>query len=167
MARELQGDGKAVFVFFIGAIITIVFLASIADNIFTQTNTASNTNLTVTVLAINTSLAIEGRDLIAEISIINSTNISLEFQGLILSDGILNGVKTVTLTANDSAVDLVGDEVNISYTYNPNGYIDSAGGRSIAALILIIGALAILVFGIVVFIKNGTLGRLMSKTRGN
>ena len=164
MAKMLEGDGKAVFAFFIGSIIAIVFLASVADSVFTQTNTATATNLTVTVAAINTSLAVEGRDLIALTSIINETNITLDDVGLSLSDGLVNGVKTVILTANDSASDLVGDEVNLTYTYNPDGYISIAGGRSIASLIVIFGALAILIFGFVVFMKNGSLGRLMRKS---
>lgn len=163
MVQVLKGDGKAIFTVFIGAIIAIVFLASIGDSIFSQTNTASATNLTVTVLAINTSLAVEGRDLIALTSITNVTNITLDDLGLILSDGLVNGLKTVTLTANDSASDMVGSKVNLTYTYNPDGYISDSGGRTIALLISIFAALSILIFVIVVFIKNGTLGEFMRK----
>lgn len=163
MVKSLQGDGKAIFVFFVGVIITVVFLAAVANSVFTQTTTASATNLTFTVSAINTSLAITGRDLITATSVINATNLTLINEGVIISDGIVAGVKTVTLTANDTASDLVGTEVNATYTYNPDGYIANAGGRSIADLIPIFAALAILVFGFVAFVKSGTLGALLRR----
>ena len=164
MADSLKGDGRMIFTIFVGAIIAIVFMASIGDQIFTQTNTASNTNLTVTVLAINSSLAIEGRDLLTVVSITNVTNSSLDTNGLNLTSGVLNGVKTVFLVANDSSGS-VGNEVNLSYTYNPDGYITSAGGRSITALILIISALAILVFVVVVMFKFGSIQEIMNMRR--
>lgn len=162
MVNSLKGDGKAIFTFFVGAIIATVFLASFSDNIFTQTNTATQTNLTVTVLAINTSLAVAGRDLNTVTEISNLTFIGLQTRGLNLDDGLVNSVKTVRLTANDTASDLVGSEVNLTYDYNPDGFIDSAGGRSITSLILIISSLAILVFAVVVFIKDGSLGALIN-----
>lgn len=164
MVRSFDGDGKAVFAFFVGAIIAIVFLASIADSVFTQTTTGTEANLSVTVPAINVTTAVNGRDLLDTTTVVisNATNISLVTHGLNLSDGLVGGVKTVTLTVNDSAGDnLVGTTVNLTYDYNPDGYIADSGGRSIALLITIFGALAILVFGIVVFVKDGTLGRLL------
>ncbi len=164
MANSLQGDGKAIFTFFVGAIIAIVFLASFADSIFTQTTTFTETNTSVTVLAINTSLALTGRDLNTATSVINGTNISLITHGLLIDSGLVNSVRTVRLTANDSASDLVGTLVNVTYDYNPDGFIGIAGGRSIALLILIISALAILVFSVVTFIKDGSLGALMGRS---
>ena len=161
MVNSLQGDGKAVFVFFIGVIITIVFLATIGDSVFTQTTTASQTNLTVTASAINVSQSVVGRDLILAISVINSTNVTLIDSGVNLTDGIVNGVKTVIVRINDSVPDLDGAEINLTYTYNPDGFIDSAGGRSIADLIPLFGALAILIFGLVTFLKDGSLGALI------
>jgi len=164
MANSLKGDGKAIFTFFVGAIIAVVFLASFSDNIFTQTTTFQETNTTVTVLAVNTSLALEGRDLITSINVTNVTLAEdLRNTGLIIDDGLVNSVKTVRLTANDTSSARVGELVNVTYTYNPDGFIDSAGGRSIALLIVLISALAILVFAVVTFIKDGSLGALIGK----
>ena len=162
MVNSFKGDGKAIFTIFVGAIIAVVFMASIADQVFTQTTTASQTNLTVTVSAVNVSQAVEGRDLITATSITNVTNASVNLitLGLNLTDGLVSGDKTVILRANDTASNLVGTEVNLTYTYNPNGFITNAGGRSIATLILIIAALAIVVFVIVVLLKFGSLGAL-------
>ncbi len=150
MANSFKNDGRMIFAIFIGAIIAVVFMANIADSIFTQTNTATQTNLTVTVSAINVSQAVAGRELIALTSITNETNVSrsLQNEGLNLSTRIVNGAQTVALTANDSSGS-VGNEVNLTYTYNPDGFIDNAGARSIVTLILIIAGLAIVVFVIV------------------
>ncbi len=162
MTDSLKGDGRAIFTIFIGVIIAIVFIASFSSSIFTQTNTASETNLSITVPAINVTTAVNGRDLISATTISNATNISLITHGLLLGDGIVNGVKTVTIVVNDSEGGLVGTTVNLTYTYNPDGYIGNAGGRSIAALITILSALAIVVFVIVVLFQFGSLGVLSS-----
>ncbi len=174
MAGELQGDGKAIFTFFIGAIITIVFLASVADSVFTQTTTFSTTNETVTSLAVNSSLALTGRELTDTSTTEtwngtgnSSASSNLQNSGVIVDTRIINGVKTVALTINDTGSAFAGGTINVTYDFQPDGYISNAGGRSIALLIIIFGSLAILVFGLVVFIKDGTLGRLMAKTRSN
>ena len=164
MVQSLQGDGKAIFVFFIGVIITVVFLASFANNIFAQTNTGSETNVTVEVPAtINDTLVVEGRQLLTLTDIRNATFDDLAERGLNLSTRIVNGVQTVSLTPNDTAgvFLLYGTDVNLTYGYNPDGYIDLAGARTITLLIPIFAALAILIFGLVVFIRNGSLGAFM------
>ncbi len=164
MANSLKGDGMAIFTIFLGAIIAVVFIGSFSDNIFTQTNTASQVNLTVIAPAINVSLAVEGRDLIEVTAIINGTNTSLLTNGLSMTDGVLDGVKTVILNVNDSSGSS-GNAVNLTYTYNPDGYITSSGGRSITRLILIIAALAIVVFVIVVMFKFGSINNLVNRRR--
>lgn len=167
MVQALKGDGKAIFTFFVGAIIATVFLASFADSIFTQTTTFTETNTSVTVLAINTSLSMVGRDLNTATAVSNTTFDDLIERGLIIDDGLVDSVLTVRLTANDSASALVGTVVNVTYDYNPDGYISIAGGRSIALLILIISSLAILIFAVVVFIKDGSLGEFMRNSLGS
>ncbi len=162
MVNSLKGDGKAIFTVFVGLIITVVFLAGFATTLVPQTTTESETNLSVTVSAINVSLAVAGRDLIAVTDINNLTDAGLESQGLNLGDGLVSGLKTVTLTANDTATDFVGTTVNLTYSYNPDGFISIAGGRSIALLITIVSALAMVVFVVVVLIKEGSLGALIN-----
>lgn len=165
MANSLKGDGMAIFTIFIGAIIALVFITSFSDNIFTQTNTATAVNSSVTVSAINVSLAVAGRELNTVTEISNATFIGLQTRGLTLATGIIGGDQTVTLTANDTASALVGTDVNLSYDYNPDGYIDNAGGRSVTLLILIISALAIVVFVIVVMFKFGSINNLVNSRR--
>jgi len=165
MAQSLQGDGKLIFTIFIGAIITVVLLASIADSVFTQVNTATGTNISFTGGAINVSVAIEGRQLLVATSVINGTNITLIRQGVILGTGTVNGIQTVTATINDTAGDLTGSLMNATYTYNPDGFIDDGGGRNITNLIPLFSALAILVFVIVVLFKQGSFSELIGRGR--
>ncbi|KKK63034.1 hypothetical protein LCGC14_2998340, partial [marine sediment metagenome] len=75
------------------------------------------------------------------------------------------GLLSVQLVFNDTGADFEGTDINVSYTANPDGYISDSGGRSVTRLILIIGALAIVIFVIVIFIMEGSLGKLMGKTK--
>ncbi len=167
MALSLQGDGKAIFMVFIGAIIAIVFLQSIGDSVFAQSNTGTATNLSFTGGAINVSVVLEGRELLVATSVINGTNITLISQGVILATEIVNGLQTVTATINDTAGDLTGSLMNATYTFNPDGFLSNSVDRSLVALIVLFGALGALIFVIVVFIQNGTLGEMMGRQLGS
>ncbi len=170
MVNSLKGDGKAIFTVFIGAIIAIVFLASVADSVFTQSTTFTNSNETVTALAVNTSLTLLGREL-ADVPVAttwNATNgtdaTNQQNNGITLSTATVSGVRTVVLILNDTASDFVGDSINVSYVYEPAGYLERAVDRSVVGLVTLFGALGALVFVIVVFIMNGSLGALIGKT---
>ncbi len=171
MVNSLQGDGKAIFTVFIGAIIAVVFLASIANSVFDQSTTFTNANETVTALAVNTSLSLVGRELTDSPSATtwNATNESdatnQQNNGITLSTATVNGIRTVVLTLNDTAEDFVGDTINVSYIYEPDGYLERAVDRNIVGLITLFGALGALVFVLVVFIMNGSLGRLMGRSK--
>ena len=161
-------DGKAIFIIFIGAIITIVLLGSIADQIFGETNTITITNVTVTAAAVNTTLDITGRDILTIIEIYNATNATIQSyigNGTNIQSGIstTTGLRSVQFILNDTGAgpSIAGTTVNISYTANPDGYLSDSGSRSIANLIPLFSALAILIFLLVVLIKEGTLGKLI------
>ncbi len=165
---DFNSDGKAIMAIFIGAIIAIVFLATIADSIFTQTNTFESINTTVTMPSINGTLDLTGREIVSTIEIYNATNASqsetTELNGSSLVTGITRGLNTVQLTIDDdSGARYAGSEVNISYVYLPEGYVSDSSARAVTRLITIFGALAILIFVIVVLIKNGSLGELIRR----
>ena len=151
-------DGKILIVLFIGAIIAVTFMSPIGDIIFGTTNTITITNQTVTGATVNTTLDIRGREILTTVAIINETNAtdSLVNEGGSLQTGTgSDGLLSVQLLLNDTAADFAGLGVNVSYTANPDGYISNSGGRSITQIILIIAALAIVVFTIVMFWKGG------------
>ncbi len=166
MVKILQGDGKAIFTVFVGAIIAIVFLASIADSVFVQTNTFTVTNETVTAPATNNSLALTGRELVSGTTPIttnssNGTSANLQLEGVIVETTIINGIETVALRINQTGDSFAGTPINVTYDFQPGGYLSSSSDRAIAALIVIFGALGALIFVLIVFIKDGTLGRFM------
>ncbi len=163
-----QSDGKAILGVFIGALIALTFLGVIADSVFSQTNIITVTNVTVTGLAENVSLDLEGRDLIELIEIYNATNVSYNLlnNGSEVASGLSSttGLQSVQLTLNNTALNYSGQLINISYTANPDGFASSTS-QPVILLIVIFGALAILVFTIIMFIKEGTLGRLIRGER--
>ena len=168
MVKILQGDGKAIMTVFVGALIAIVFLGVIADSIFNQTNTfdvandsLSSTNGTTLLLlpelrgkVVSDIVIYNGSDDF----IISSGNFTLFNKHINAS----NGVETVKINITATIADGIQTQAwNISYTFQPNGYLERSVDRSIALLIVIFGAIGILIFVLVVLIINGTLGRLL------
>lgn len=166
MANKNSGDFIAIIAIFVGVIIATVLLSSISDSIFDQTTTFTVTNESVVVGAINVSVATTGRDLVGAGTVSNSSNASLNAFGLSVIDNVLiSGAKTISLVANDTASGKVGTTVNVSYTYNPDGYLSDGGARSIASLIVVFGAIAAFMFVIIILIKQGSFRELMGKNR--
>ncbi len=155
-------DGKALLIVFIGAIIAVTFLQTIGDSVFAQTNTASVTNVTVTAPAINATLDLTGRTLIGTGTVVNASNESSPNNGLIIQTGIgTTGLQSVQLTVNDTAGSYDGITVNVSYSFEPDGYLQETSTRAVALLVVLFAALAILIFVIVILIRDGSLGKLM------
>lgn len=161
-------DGKAILGVFVGVIIAVVFMQTIADNIWVQTNTARIDNVTIVAPAVNATRDLTGNALISAIFVNNASNASsLNAQnvgGLILQTGTgTDGLQTVQLRTNDSALAFVGKNVNVTYTYQPDNYLDTPAARNMEILVLVMSALSVLVFAIAYFIKNGFLGELMRR----
>lgn len=161
----LKSDGKMVFMIFIGAIITIVFLGVVADQVSLQTNTQTLTNLSASVPATaNTTFAtqIPGRQNTTVIVAINGTGTFTNNFTVNLTDG--SGNLGIFLFTTDAAVTEVinGSTVNLTYTFQPFGYLQDSGARSVALLVVLFGALAIVVFVIVVMFKFGSIGEMVA-----
>lgn len=156
-------DGKAILIVTIGALIAVAFIATIADSIFEQTNTINVVNTSVTAPAVNASIDLLGREFISGGNVGNASDNTII--GAIIETGTsaTTGLRTVRLRINDTAAGTAGLTVNVSYVANPDGYLSDLSSRAVASLILIFGALAILIFVIVVFMKEGSLGKLMEK----
>lgn len=158
-----KSDGIAIIMVFIGIIIAATFMISIANQTTLMT-TASYivTNSTVTAPVVNGSLELTGRSLVSAISIYNATNFT---QGNLNNLGLnfvtrlgTDGLSSVFLIVNDTGSTFASRSVNVSYTYVPDGSVTNVGGAApITNLIVIISALAIVLFIIVYFIKDGPL----------
>lgn len=161
---NLKGDTMTIFLIFVGLILVTTIIVPISDQVFAQSNTITVTNATVTALAINVSLDVQGRTLLTVSNVSEAINVSNVSNGMFLQTGIstTTGLESVQLFLNDTAADFVGVEINLSYTAEPDGYARDAGTRSITILITLFAALAALIYVIVVLF-GGTLGRLIKE----
>jgi len=150
---------------FVGVVIALaLFTGGIAPQVYSATNTYSLTNDTVTLASHPTVNVtdITGQEYIATPAAV-ITNASNHSQAVIASTNITigegvsttSGLKSVQLTVLDTVWS--GQNVNVSYTFGADGYIDNAGGRSLAGLIVLFAALAIGIVALVPTLRNGVL----------
>jgi len=161
----LKGDGTSFFQILIGALIALAFIGSIATAILGTTTTEQQTNITIAVPAAGEATDLYGRELIDIIEIYNETDEDMTQENITLRTAISDttGLLTVQIYQNGTDSIYNGDDANISYTFKPDGYLNLAGARGVHALTIIMSALAILVFVIVVLIKQGSLGELIGR----
>ena len=153
-----ESDGKAILVAFIGVIVAVSMLIGIANQATLETTTYSVTNTTVTAPGSATATDLTGRQLVGSGTATDTdgnTGINVTVRE---AKSSTTGLLTVQLYQNSTTNQTA---FNVSYTYKPEGYVDTAGGRSITELIILFSALAILVWSFVVFYKTGALGKLM------
>lgn len=162
MAKNLNVDGMMVFTIFVGLIITTVFIANIGDAVSDQTSLTTLTNSTFTSAAVNSSITLPGRSNTTSITVINATNASLDFSANFTVDTTNSqGVLGVFLVTRDvTGAGFPAEEINVSYTYQPSGFLTDTGARNVSLLIVIMSALAMVVFVIVVLWKT-SLKRLL------
>jgi len=159
---DFKTDGKTIFTIFVGAIIAATLIVAIADQVNLTTSTFRVDNVTVTAPAVNATLDLTGRELISRLGITNESQPNLTNQLTLQTGTGTTGLRSVQLTINDTSSNYAGVSVNVSYTYNPDGYVSDPGGRSITLLITLFAALAILIFVIVVLFQ-GTLKAIIER----
>ncbi len=159
---SFKADGKMIFMIFVGLIITAVFIASIADSVSDQTSLTTLTNGTFTSAAVNSSVTLPGRANTTTITIVNASNASQDFSANFTVDtSDAQGVLGVFLVTRDvTGVGFPAVSINVSYTYEPSGFLQNSGARNIAALIVIMSALAMVVFVVVMIFKFGSIREL-------
>lgn len=166
-----QSDTTRLIAGFVGILIAVVLLASSADSISLQTNTVSVVNQSIVVGAVNTTVAINGRNLIGtEFTVYNLSDevrwaTELNTTWFNINTTVIGGLQTVSITPAQLASSLVGDEVNLTYTAAGAGYISDSGGRNITNLIPIIAGIAILVFSLMLIFSTNAGRNIMRGTR--
>lgn len=135
--------------FFIGVVIVLAMFPAITGNQSILTNTANSyTNTTVTLGDVNVAKEVSTpceQGIISSV-ITNKTNgtviatSSYSTSQMVGAKGVL--ASAVTLT--DAG--LANKSFNISCVYKPYGYVEDSGGRTVAGLIVIFAALALLGF---------------------
>lgn len=153
---------------FIGAIITVTLIIGVADQVVLQTTTMNIVNESVAAIATgNGTTTLTGRTLVGEGIVVNGTDgevvlspLNYSINSTIGSDGLLS----VTLTRYDGcgATNCSGS-VNVSYTFEPDGHSVNSNDRALITLILLMSALAIVVFVAAQLYKTGSMQNLLRR----
>jgi hypothetical protein len=138
-------------------IVGLVIFHESAAYVGAITTTVSVPNQTVTLPNAGSTLELRGQNIVGTAKICNATGgggSGCFTANITVAEGL--GSDGLTATILSAGVNLYnGALVNVSYTYEPDGYIDSAGGRSITLLILIFFGLAIAVVALVPTLRSG------------
>jgi len=157
----LKTDGKAIIISFLAAIIAVVIIGAIAN-----TETFASTKLNVDNQSQITGTGVtdlEGK-VATGFSAFNATNnITVPTTNYSIGTGVTDGLPTAQIDTANAGVNFSGYLWNVTYDYEPLGYVSDGASRTILALVVLFGALAILVTVVVILIKNGTLGNLMGR----
>ena len=152
-------DSKQIGAIIIAAIGIIVALVILTGGIsapigeMTQQRYVLNQTLTAAQWQTGKTITLVGRS-VSDVIVQNTTTKTLKFaagnwtiaNNVILSDGTLGAKLTVNSDQDDWGSNATAK--NITYMYQPLGYVDDAASRSIVDLIVIFAALAIVVFAI-------------------
>ena len=158
-----KSDGKMIFMIFIGVIITAVFMVSIADQASLLTSTSTITNGTFTSAATNSTVTLPGRSNITAVTVHNASDGTDWTANFSVNTTNAQGTLGIFLaTGGVTGTGFPAESINVSYTYEPQGYIRESAGRNMAALIVLFAALAIVVFVIVVIFKFGSINDMMA-----
>ena len=140
------------------AVMVIVAVAFIPDIFKSQeamrtTYTATHLDYAAPVTA-QGKFTLTGQSLLSTATVVNNTGALDCANNYTVASGVSSttGTKRVLISApaNTSAC----RNVNISYTYGPEGYIDDSGGRSMAGLIGLFSVLALLGGAIYYWYRN-------------
>ena len=161
----MKSDGKMILMLFIGVIIAVALYSVVADSVASGTVVSNTfTNVTVTAPAVNTSLALNGRDLVGTGNVWNLTKVisSTTTDNLTIREEIgSDGQKSVVLHTFVNSSGFAGEEVNVTYTSVPDGAV-TGSSRAIFLLVIIFGAIAIMVFAVVMLFR-GSFAELLKR----
>lgn len=165
--ESMDKKGQVGIALFIGMFITVlvgaILLTASASEVG-RTNTLSVVvNESITAPANGSTHTFTGFKQVASVVIFNYTNSTSDFNDILTEDTdfkivnnlVVDGSEVAQLTVfNDTFSATTGARWNASYTGTPDTYISSGGARSIAGLILVFFALAILVSALIPSIRN-------------
>jgi hypothetical protein len=145
-----KGQGVGMFIgLAIGVIVCLILFQAVAGNVEqgTQQVTGASVarNTTIAAGPLNAITEVTGQELVGALTITRVDGTVIPAANYTLAECVrtsdnLKGIcyKNVLAASNNTAV-------NVSYSYYPSGYIDDAGGRSIAGIIILLAAIGIAV----------------------
>ena len=131
----------------IAIIVGLILFQAVASNVKQGTQTVtgvSTANITTDGAVLATPYPLTGQELVTLNSVTNSTNgVAIGAVNYTVAECVrsTDNLKGICYTA-DVAGEAVG-EVTVNYDYYPEGYIDNAGSRAIAGIIILLTAIGI------------------------
>lgn len=153
--RKGEINTGIVIMTFLSIIVGLILMSGSFDYIGQATNTFTLSNYTFTFPAAGSTVDLYGQELINTPAIINRSNgavVPASNYTIAESISTVDGLKRIRLTAKAGYFNNV--VTNASYDYGHVGYIDSSGGRSIADLIPIFAAIALVVAALAMVVKE-------------
>lgn len=131
----------------IAVIVALTFLPLIATNTAIMTNTYTTpTNETITLPSTATGrVTLTGIEILS-LAMTNATSgVVITNDNYTLYNHVLltDGTEGAQIGNKQKASVWNGTSVNVTYTYKPSGYVDEAGGRAVAGIIVLLAALGI------------------------
>ena len=122
-------------------------------------NTTAGSNA-ITIPAAGVTIDLTGQELFGTPTTVFANGTAYNVANFTIDEGVstTTGVKTIRLTSVANVYE-AGENINITYTYGDDGYIDNSGARSMAALIVIMFALAIAVVVLEPTLRSGILNK--------
>lgn len=141
-----------IIVITIGILLSTALFGDIGNNIGTLSKTFTITNRTFTTATVGAYVDLIGQELIGTAIVVNASN-GAQNANVTVEEGISpsTGYKRIRMKTNDAT--WANKQVNVSYTYGAEGYIEDSSGRAIAVLITIFAALLIMVVALYPVIK--------------
>lgn len=148
-----------IIIMIMGIFAALAMLPAIFDSQADMTTTRTVGNVTYTMAANGAFIDLAGQEYIGSVIVTNASSGTVIDANYTIGEGISasTGKKTVILTTTGTDFDndaLSALSVNISYEYGADGYNQDGGSRSIAGLIGLFSALAIVAFVVGAGIKE-------------
>lgn len=146
---------------FVGIVVVTALFNPIASNQQEMTTPYTAVNSTYSTAAAGSSVYIVGKELIGTPSeVFNESGAQIPCENNVTFSEVVRtdtGVKGIAMTSVATRSAVYCSKVNVTYVYGGDGYIDDAGGRGVAGLIVVFASLGLLAFVIYEFYKNGYL----------
>lgn len=150
----LSKELKILLGLFLGIMVAVVLLESAANPVNTATSSRiyNNQSITLSGVGIN-NVTLEGKNFEGTPVVSGMKNFTT--WGIFTATNYTiyqiteNGKQVVKIGVLSNSTGLAYNTVNVTYTFQPYGYVSESGGRTITTLILVTAALGILVFVVV------------------
>lgn len=143
-----------ILVGFLGILVALILYQGTFGFISQSTNSVVGVNRTYTMPATGSTTDLYGQELLSAGVVTNASGFLVPTTNYTLFERVspVDGVKRVAITSLGGLYST--KSINVSYDYGQEGYIEDGGSRSIAGLIVVMSALAILVYAIGMVLKE-------------